>query len=180
MFELTLASSSNSKTTEEPTTTGSTLATQSFSSNALLTTEYKIEEDESSATMSEVIVEKPNTTSITAEALTTISLIEDIEPLNTISLGQFKLTAYCPCSKCCGKWAGGITSTGVTAQANHTIAVDPTVIPYGSKVCINGQLYFAEDCGGAIKENHLDIYFDTHQEASDFGVRYAEVYLVVE
>lgn len=66
------------------------------------------------------------------------------------------------------------------AKSNHTIAVDPSVIPYGSKVVINGKIYVAEDCGGAIKQNCIDIYFDTHEEASDFGVQYAEVYLVVE
>lgn len=98
----------------------------------------------------------------------------------TKSLGAFKMTAYCPCSKCCGKWAGGITSTGVIAQAKHTIAVDPSVIPYGSKVIINDQVYTAEDCGGAIKGNHIDIYFDTHEEASSFGVQCAEVFLVIE
>lgn len=95
-------------------------------------------------------------------------------------LGTFKLTAYCPCSQCCGKWANGITATGVIAKPNHTIAVDPRVIPYGSKVIINGYEYVAEDCGGAIKQNRIDVYFATHQEACDFGVQYAEVYLVVD
>lgn len=67
-------------------------------------------------------------------------------------LGTFKITHYCPCSICCGPWANGITSTGVTATTNRTIAVDPSQIPYGSKVVINGQVYVAEDCGGAIKK----------------------------
>jgi 3D (Asp-Asp-Asp) domain-containing protein len=66
------------------------------------------------------------------------------------------------------------------AKANHTIAVDPSVIPYGTKVMINGIIYTAEDCGGAIKGNRIDVYHDTHSEALDFGVQYAEVYLVVE
>ena len=92
-----------------------------------------------------------------------------------IDLGEFKITAYCPCSKCCGQWANGITSTGVTAQANRTIAVDPNVIPYGTKVLIDGKEYVAEDCGGAIKGNRIDIYFDTHQEALQWGVKYKGV-----
>lgn len=86
----------------------------------------------------------------------------------------FRVTAYCPCSKCCGKWANGITSTGATAQANRTIAVDPKVIPYGSVVRMNGIDYVAEDCGGAIKGNRIDVYFDTHAEAMAFGVQYLE------
>ena len=53
-------------------------------------------------------------------------------------LGEFKLTAYCPCMKCCGK-TDGITATGTTATEGRTIAVDPRVIPYGSTVTI----YFA-------------------------------------
>ena len=80
----------------------------------------------------------------------------------------------------CGPWANGITSTGVTATTNRTIAVDPTVIPYGSKVVINGQVYVAEDCGGAIKNNRIDIYMGSHAEALNSGVFDVEVYLLEE
>lgn len=104
-------------------------------------------------------------------------VIEQAEP-QTVDLGEFKITAYCPCTKCCGQWAKGITSTGVTAQTNRTIAVDPKVIPYGTKVMIDGKEYIAEDCGGAIKGNRIDIYFDTHQEALQWGVKYKGVMLV--
>ena len=93
-------------------------------------------------------------------------------------LGVFKITHYCPCSICCGPYANGITSTGVTAVTNHTIAVDPSQIPYGSKVVINGQVYVAEDCGGAIKTNCIDIYVATHAEGESKGVYYTEVYLI--
>lgn len=93
-------------------------------------------------------------------------------------LGTFRITHYCQCSICCGPWANGITSTGVTATTNRTIAVDPTQIPYGSKVVINGQVYVAEDCGGAIKTNCIDIYVATHDEGESKGVYYTDVYLV--
>lgn len=93
-------------------------------------------------------------------------------------LGVFKITHYCPCSICCGPYANGITSTGVTATTNHTIAVDPSVIPYGSKVVINGQVYVAEDCGGAIKKNRIDIYVATHAEGEAKGTYDTEVYLI--
>lgn len=93
-------------------------------------------------------------------------------------LGTFKITHYCPCSICCGPWANGVTSTGVTATTNRTIAVDPTQIPYGSKVVINGQVYVAEDCGGAIKKNCIDIYVATHEEGEEKGVYYTDVYLL--
>ena len=96
------------------------------------------------------------------------------------SLGTFRITHYCPCSICCGPWSNGITSTGVTAVTNRTIAVDPNQIPYGSKVVINGQVYVAEDCGGAIKENCIDIYVGSHAEGESKGVYYTEVYLIQE
>lgn len=84
-------------------------------------------------------------------------------------------TAYCPCEKCCGKWADGITASGKKARANHTIAVDKRVIPLGTTVIINGQEYVAEDTGGAIKGNRVDIYFDSHSEALKFGRQTIEI-----
>ena len=99
-----------------------------------------------------------------------------IEEPKEKNLGKFKLTAYCNCEKCCGK-TDGITSTGTKATQGRTIAVDPKVIGYGSKVKINGKEYIAEDCGGAIKSNHIDVFFNNHQDALDFGVQYANVYI---
>ncbi len=95
-----------------------------------------------------------------------------------IPLGVFRITHYCPCSICNGPWINGATSTGAVATTNHTIAVDPTQIPYGSRVVINGQVYVAEDCGGGIKTNCIDIYVATHEECNERGVYYTDVYLL--
>ena len=95
------------------------------------------------------------------------------------SLGRFKLTAYCACSKCCGK-SDGITASGTKAKQGRTIAVDPKQIPYGTKVVINGHTYVAEDCGGSIKQNRIDVFFDSHEEAWNFGEQYAEVFIYVD
>ena len=103
----------------------------------------------------------------------------EVEEPKEINLGKFKLTAYCSCEKCCGK-SDGITSTGTKATQGRTIAVDKNVIPYGSKVKINGKKYVADDCGGAIKGNRIDVYFDTHEEALEFCVKYADVFMEVE
>lgn len=103
--------------------------------------------------------------------------IVDVKTSSNTYLGNFLLTAYCPCSYCCGK-SDGITATGTKATAGRTIAVDPRIIPYGSQVEINGHIYTAEDCGGAIKSNKIDIFFNTHQEALNFGTKYADVYLI--
>lgn len=101
-----------------------------------------------------------------------------IEP-TVINLGTFKISAYCHCSKCCGK-SNGITAIGVKVQANRTIAVDPNVIPLGSRVIIDGQTYVAEDTGGAIKGNRIDMYFPTHQAALNWGIQYRNVSLVTQ
>ncbi len=92
---------------------------------------------------------------------------EKVEPI------IFKVTAYCPCKECSDDY-GRMTATGVLAEAGRTIAVDPSVIPYGTKVTINGNTYIAEDCGGYIKGNRIDIYFDSHQETVEFGVQHLE------
>ena len=108
-----------------------------------------------------------------------------------ISLGEFKLTAYCSCVKCCGFWANGrpldkngkdivIGASGERLQQGVSIAVDPSVIPYDTKVYIDGKEYIAHDCGGAIKGNRIDVYFDNHQDALSFGFRYANVELFKE
>lgn len=97
--------------------------------------------------------------------------------VESVKLGNFTLTAYCSCSSCCGK-SDGITATGTRATAGRTIAVDPSVISYGSKVQINGHTYIAEDCGGAIGGNRIDIYFDSHNDALAFGVQRADVYIL--
>lgn len=102
--------------------------------------------------------------------------VEVEEPVNSNYLGTFTLTAYCGCETCNGGW-GNITSTGTTPVSGRTIAVDPSVIPYGTSVTINGHTYVAEDCGGAIVGNRIDIYHASHSEALNFGRQTAEVYI---
>lgn len=94
--------------------------------------------------------------------------------------GTFKVTAYCSCVKCCGKWAtingGGVTASGTKVKEGRTIAVYKNQIPFGTEVHIEGMgTYIAEDTGSAIKENCIDIYFDSHEEALKFGVKYLKV-----
>ncbi len=96
---------------------------------------------------------------------------------NLIPLGTFKTTAYCPCYQCSEGW-GRQTSSGALATANHTVAVDKRVIPIGTKLLINGQEYVAQDVGGGVKGNHIDIYYNTHGETREHGVRHAEVFII--
>lgn len=92
-----------------------------------------------------------------------------------VNLGEFKITAYCACFDCCGK-TDGVTATGTKATQGRTIAVDPRVIPYGTEIIIDGHKYVAEDCGGAIKGNRIDVFYETHAAAMLYGVQYCEVY----
>ncbi|MCI8665675.1 MAG: cell wall hydrolase [Dorea sp.] len=91
-------------------------------------------------------------------------------------LGTFMLTYYCACEVCCDVETG-ITATGAPVVEGRTIAVDPNVIPYGTQVIIGGHIFTAEDCGGAIKENHIDVYVNDHETAKALGVNYTKVYL---
>ena len=89
----------------------------------------------------------------------------------------FKVTAYCSCKKCCDKdpsdkWYG-ITASGIQAHWG-TVAVDRNIIEFGSLLLIKefpNTIFTAEDVGGAIKGNHIDIWFPSHEEALEFGVK---------
>ena len=117
--------------------------------------------------------------------------VDTNQAIKPVSLGEFKLTAYCSCSICCGKWDNNrpvdengnkivYGAIGERLSEGYSIAVDPSVIPYRTEVIINGHTYKAQDCGGAIKGNEIDIYFEDHNKALEFGVQYAEVFVSPE
>lgn len=85
--------------------------------------------------------------------------------------GVFTITAYCPCEKCCGAYANGYTATGAKATQGVTVAADPDVLPMGTEIELDGHTYTVQDTGGAIKGNRLDLYFDNHEDAMQWGVR---------
>lgn len=103
-----------------------------------------------------------------------------VESVEVNKLGSdailFECTAYCACRKCCGNYSPEVTgrephtATGTIPKEGRTIAVDPSVIRYGTSVYIEGMgTYIAEDCGGGVKGNHIDIYFESHEAAVKFG-----------
>ena len=99
-------------------------------------------------------------------------------PSGSVYLGNFKITHYCTCTKCSGKW-GSATAWGGEVTPGYTIAVDPKVIPKLSSVYIDGYgVRFAEDCGGAIKGNKIDVAVSNHNEALKLGVVYKDVWLM--
>lgn len=118
----------------------------------------------------------------------TTQVTEQPEEPKLVCLGTYKLTAYCGCSKCCGKWGENRpvdeygktivkTAGGYRAVEGVTVAADISILPYGTKVIINGHEYTVQDRGGVINGNKIDIYFESHQAALEFGVQYAEVYV---
>ena len=82
----------------------------------------------------------------------------------------YRVSAYCLCEQCCGK-TDGITASGTKAMPGRTIAVDPKVIPLGSKVLIGDKTYIAEDTGGNIKGYRIDVLLGSHNEAIKHGVQ---------
>ena len=94
-----------------------------------------------------------------------------------ISLGEFEITAYCPCETCCGSYADGITASGHIAQEGITAAADTSVLPYGTEIIIDGEEYTVQDCGGAINGNRIDIFFADHDTALNYGRQIHEVFV---
>lgn len=93
-------------------------------------------------------------------------------------IGKFKISHYCcePYKHICGD-GKGLTRTGLPVHPG-LISVDPNVIPLGSIVMIDGTEYIAEDTGGMIKGNKIDMAVQTHQEALKLGVYWADVYII--
>lgn len=100
-----------------------------------------------------------------------------------VSLGTFTTTGYDACVQCCGNTLG-ITASGTHVHYDEdgetTCAVDTSVIPFGTRLLINGRVYVAEDRGSAVIGNHIDLYFPTHQEAFDYATQYVEVFVIQE
>lgn len=99
---------------------------------------------------------------------------------------KFIVTAYCPCEKCCGEWANNrpldengkqivYGASGRELISGYSIAVDPSIIPLGSIVTIDGKEYRADDTGGMITGNRIDIYFDSHEQATEYGKQEKEI-----
>ena len=92
-------------------------------------------------------------------------------------LGEFQVTGYCSCSLCCGEKEEKLTKSETVPKAAHTIAADPSVIPLGTRIVIDGVPYLVAPTGKAITGNRLHIYFDTHEEAVRYGRKEKYVYL---
>lgn len=112
-----------------------------------------------------------------AESKVVASPVRSVDVATEPVRRMMRITAYCPCSRCCGKFADGVTASGkpVTFNGGKFVAA-PSDIPFGTLVSIPGYgTVPVEDRGGAIKGNRLDVFFPTHEEALEWGVHHLEV-----
>lgn len=90
-------------------------------------------------------------------------------------LGAWTTTAYCACSICCGDYADGYTASGTLAASGRTVACE--ALPIGAEIMIDGTIYTVEDTG--VQGEWVDIYFDTHEAAVQYGIHTKDIYLVI-
>lgn len=130
------------------------------------------------------VIVRPLDYTVTSEPQAEPPEIED----EYISLGTFRITAYCGCAECCGKYGKNrpideygntivTTASGKRAVQGVTVAADRTMFPFGTKLYIEGKEFEVQDVGGSINGNEVDIYFENHQDALNFGVQYMEVFI---
>lgn len=94
-----------------------------------------------------------------------------------------RVTAYCPCPRCCGRWSDGVTASGepVTVDGGQFVAADPRLLAIGSRVIVpgyaGGRVVRVLDTGSAIKGHCLDVFFPSHSAAQQWGVRMVDVWV---
>ncbi|MHC4265850.1 MAG: 3D domain-containing protein [Planctomycetota bacterium] len=92
---------------------------------------------------------------------------------------NMRVTAYCPCSECCGQFSDGITANGHKINQGDRFAAADKRFPFKTDLVIPG--YNSDkpvkvlDRGGAIQGNRLDVFFNTHDEALAWGIQYLDV-----
>ncbi len=116
----------------------------------------------------------------------TVELTSSVEAPKPVApnrhIVKMLVTAYCPCTKCCGENASGITASGklVSYNGGRFVAADPS-LSFGTKLIIPGYSSAPVevlDRGGAIRGNHIDVFFPTHQQALEWGRRLVEVTVI--
>lgn len=107
-------------------------------------------------------------------------------PLNTAEenspqwrIVRMRVTAYCPCTQCCGPSAQGRTANGHVIRPGDRFVAAAQTYSFGTELIVpqyNGTRPIKVlDRGGAIQGNHLDLFFASHAQAAKWGVRYLDV-----
>lgn len=140
---------------------------------------YQKEVEIEKTVLSEVVIQEPVDKIVQVQKVQTsrgTTLPRTASTGGTAGGATYKITAYCSCSKCCGKTTGR-TASGTKATAGRTVAAS-SQFAFGTQVNIGGHIYTVEDRGGAIKGNRIDIFVNSHAEALQWGVRYLPVSVV--
>ena len=113
------------------------------------------------------------------------NFLYDLSACPTSKKVLFNVSAYCQDSCCTGSWSDGVTASGYVIQPGDRFVAAPKKYPFGTKMVIpgyaDGKVVEVKDRGGAIKAgkngelDRLDLYFDTHQKALNFGRKNIEV-----
>jgi len=105
--------------------------------------------------------------------------VEDKKTTDSWKIVRMRVTAYCPCSQCCGEFADGITANNHRIQPGDKFVAADKTYPFGTEMVVPGyngsQPVEVKDRGGAIKGSRLDLFFHTHQAALEWGVQYLDV-----
>ena len=92
---------------------------------------------------------------------------------------RMRVTAYCPCSKCCGKYSDGITANGHTIRWGDRFVAAPRGVSFGTEMVIPGynssKSVKVFDRGRLITDGKLDVFFNTHSQAKRWGVKHLNV-----
>lgn len=89
---------------------------------------------------------------------------------------EMRVTAYCSCGKCCGEYSDGITACGHKIQPGDAFVAADKRYAFGTEMTIpgynNSEPVKVQDRGGAIRGDRLDVFFHSHEEALNWGVKY--------
>ena len=103
----------------------------------------------------------------------------DQEPAEKWQTVHMRVTAYCPCPKCCGPYADGMTACGHVIQPGDTFVAADKRYAFGTEMMVpgynQGRSVQVLDRGGAIRGDRIDVFFPSHQEALEWGVKYLDV-----
>jgi 3D (Asp-Asp-Asp) domain-containing protein len=92
---------------------------------------------------------------------------------------RMRVTAYCPCQLCCGKYADGVTANGHVIESGDCFAAADSQYPFGTELVVpgynGGNPVKVIDRGSAIYDNRVDVFFPSHAQALKWGVRYLDV-----
>ncbi len=92
---------------------------------------------------------------------------------------RMRVTAYCPCRRCCGRYSDGKTASGHKIKRGDTFVAADKRYSFGTEMIVpgynNSKPVKVPDRGRAIRGNRLDVFFDSHRKARKWDIKYLSV-----